>query len=270
MSELHDPLVEQLYALLEEDDRVLAAWLEGSLARDEDDDYSDIDIWICLKNNHFDEFIDERDKFATQLGGVVSILYPMEVDHEDTVDSFRIILDDQPVTCTIDVNVQKRSRQFTFTEDSVAEECVVLFDKADILQKQPLDREEVEEYARDVFTDMTTRFWHRLPKVSAHIARNDMLEAIAVYRECLEMYIVLQRIVHSPEKLDWTWKDVEYDLPKEEVKALYQLLPSEKQKTLQGQQKKLAKRFAKFSKTLGGRMDMTINEALVEHVLESL
>lgn len=264
-------LVKNIREVLEADKRVQAAWLEGSLAREDSDELSDVDLWICVGDDDFKSFMKSREVFASKLGAVTSVLYPRALDQGDEIDSFQIILEDHPATLTIDVDVQKESRAFRFTEESEAEECHVLFDRAKIVQYKKFDTQEVEEYVYDYVQDTMTRFWHALPKTVVHIIRGDMLQAVESYMGLLEMYIGLLRVDHAPEKVDWGFKHVEYDLPEKLAKQVAGFIPSSKDKQLRKQLASLAKVTAKQCKSLGKRMNnVTVPTALIEQVLEEI
>ncbi len=270
MTRLHTPLIKRIKEVLEEDDRVLAAWLEGSIARNEDDDLSDVDLWISVKDNAFDDFIETREQFATQLGPVTSLLYPKEEHGEEPIESFHIILEEMPTAVSVDIHVQPRSRHFTFTKGSDAEECKVLFDKAHIVKIKQKRPEVIERQAVEAFDEVSLRFWHLIPKVAALIERGDLLEASEQYRRRLEEYITLLRIVHSPEKVDWGLKDIEYDLPEDVVKIIYQLMPTLSAKTLHKQLAKLLRLFLKQQKMMARTMKHQLPEALIKQVMREL
>ncbi len=229
MSRIHTPLLKKIIQLLEEDGRVVAAWLEGSIARGEEDDISDIDLWIAVKDRQLKSFIEDRENFAAQLGASLSVLYPREVDEED-VESFQIILEDQPITLSIDVDVQSTEKPVHFIKGSDAQEYRVLFDRGKIIKEKPFKVEEVEEYVRTVADDVLLRFWHFLPRVHGLALRNDRIESTSQYMERLEDLVTLYRIHYTPEKIDWGFKDIEYDLPKEVIKTIYDLMPSKNAK----------------------------------------
>lgn len=263
-------LIKDIKEVLESDKRVLAAWLEGSVARNDADELSDIDLWICVRDEAFRSFVKEREVFAAKLGAVTSILYPKTLDQVDELDSFQIILEEYPAVLTIDVDVQKESRGFRFTEDSEAEECSVLFDRAKVVRYKPFKVEEVEDYVYDYVVDAVTRFWHTLPKVVVHTLRGDMLQAVDMYMSALELYAGLLRVDHAPEKVDWGFKHIETDLPEHLVKQLNSLLPGQKQKQLQKQLRELARAAAKQCKSLSKRMEIEYPVALIEQVMEEV
>jgi len=65
-------LIDQLSRLLREDDRVLAAWLVGSLAQGSGDRFSDIDLYIVPGDLYYEAVFEERENLAQSLGDVLS------------------------------------------------------------------------------------------------------------------------------------------------------------------------------------------------------
>ncbi len=270
MSRIHKPLIIQIKELLEEDSRVVAAWLEGSIARGEEDDFSDIDLWIAVKDNRFTHFIETREQFATQLGAVVSILYPKDENDGPPIDSFHILLEGYPSTLGVDVHVQQQSRKFWFTKDSAAEECKVLFDKENVIKMHPFNPQQIEEYARDAFQYTMLQFWHTLPHVTALIEREDIIESVSKYLLRLEDLITLYRIMYTPEKIGWGVKDIEYDLPEKQVKQIYHLMPRWNAKVIDKLVPKLADAFLDQSKVLAKRLRIDLPSELISYIMKEL
>ncbi len=58
--------------LLQADPRVEGAYVVGSMADETEDEYSDIDIYVAVKERHYDEVYGERLRFAESIGDVLS------------------------------------------------------------------------------------------------------------------------------------------------------------------------------------------------------
>jgi predicted nucleotidyltransferase len=58
--------------LLEADGRVEGAYVVGSMADATFDDYSDIDLYVVVKDEHYAQVYEERFRFAEQIGDVLS------------------------------------------------------------------------------------------------------------------------------------------------------------------------------------------------------
>jgi predicted nucleotidyltransferase len=66
-----DAMVERIAGILQEDERVRAAWLCGSRARGTDDEYSDIDIWLVVRPADFAQFIDDWPNVSDKISPTV-------------------------------------------------------------------------------------------------------------------------------------------------------------------------------------------------------
>ena len=54
---LRDALLQKLVAHFEADERVTGAWLSGSTGRDEDDEWSDFDLHVAVRDDAFEAVI---------------------------------------------------------------------------------------------------------------------------------------------------------------------------------------------------------------------
>jgi predicted nucleotidyltransferase len=63
-----DELLASVVKLLASDERVVAAWLYGSLGRGDADPWSDIDLWVVVADEHIDEIAEGRHNYVTRLG----------------------------------------------------------------------------------------------------------------------------------------------------------------------------------------------------------
>ena len=61
-------LLDKITALLQHDQRIAASWLEGSLGRREEDELSDLDLWVVVKNEFISQLVNERRNYAAQIG----------------------------------------------------------------------------------------------------------------------------------------------------------------------------------------------------------
>jgi predicted nucleotidyltransferase len=66
-----DDLVERIGAVLTADDRVLAAWLTGSLGRGDGDRWSDVDVFAAVKAEELDGFVAGWEDVAVRIAPTV-------------------------------------------------------------------------------------------------------------------------------------------------------------------------------------------------------
>lgn len=67
-------LIEQLTALVREDDRLVALWLQGSLADGSADPLSDVDAYIAVRDDDFEAVYGERLAIVRALGDVLAAM----------------------------------------------------------------------------------------------------------------------------------------------------------------------------------------------------
>lgn len=63
-----DALLQQIKNLLERDERVSAAWLFGSLGRGDEDELSDLDVWVVVADEHLGAIATQRRQYVAQVG----------------------------------------------------------------------------------------------------------------------------------------------------------------------------------------------------------
>jgi predicted nucleotidyltransferase len=66
-----DIMVKRIAGILQEDERVRAAWLCGSRARGTNDEYSDIDIWLVVRPADVTQFIDDWPNLSDKISPTV-------------------------------------------------------------------------------------------------------------------------------------------------------------------------------------------------------
>ncbi len=66
-----DTLLQRAITLLQADDRIVAAWLHGSIGRATHDDWSDLDLWVVVADDHIESIRAERSVFMNKLGDLL-------------------------------------------------------------------------------------------------------------------------------------------------------------------------------------------------------
>jgi predicted nucleotidyltransferase len=67
-------LLDRISRLLDDDPRVKAAWLIGSLGRDGGDELSDIDVWVVIDDRDISEIIKDPRQYTSQIGQPVLVV----------------------------------------------------------------------------------------------------------------------------------------------------------------------------------------------------
>lgn len=70
----HEALLQQAQTVLQADQRIVAAWLFGSVGRRTSDVFSDLDVWVIVKDDYIETMSAERQSYAAQLDQPVLLL----------------------------------------------------------------------------------------------------------------------------------------------------------------------------------------------------
>ena len=70
----HEALLQLAQTVLQADQRVVAAWLFGSVGCRTADVFSDLDIWVIVKDEYIETVSSERQSYAAQLDRPVLLL----------------------------------------------------------------------------------------------------------------------------------------------------------------------------------------------------
>ncbi|WP_420629978.1 nucleotidyltransferase domain-containing protein [Candidatus Leptofilum sp.] len=67
-------LQQKIHTILEQDGRIVAAWLFGSKGRGESDALSDIDVWVIVEDEAYEAVVAQKRAFVQQMGTAVFFL----------------------------------------------------------------------------------------------------------------------------------------------------------------------------------------------------
>ena len=190
------------------DDRIVAAFLCGSRARGEADEYSDLDLGVITRDDALESLIAERAAFVGQLGQPVFI----EDFGHDRI-AFFILADG--TECEV-----------VFGREGALEELdvgpfVTLVDKRGILDgaEFPLPRPDPDE-RREQLRQVLNWFWHDLSHFVAALGRGELWWACGQL-EALRRYCVnLVRIEHGADAQDEAYEKLEKAVRVSELAAL--------------------------------------------------
>jgi predicted nucleotidyltransferase len=190
------------------DHRIVAAFLFGSHARGEADEYSDLDLGVITSDDALENVMAERTAFVRRLGEPVF----MEDFGHDRI-AFFILTDG--TECEV-----------VFGREGALEELdvgpfVTLVDKRGILDgaELPLPQPDPDE-RREQLRQVLNWFWHDLSHFMAALGRGELWWAYGQL-EALRRYCVnLLRIEHGAEAQEEAYEKVEKAVPVSELAAL--------------------------------------------------
>ena len=170
-------LIERARAFLAADPRVAAAWLAGSLGRNDADDWSDIDLWVVVDGDRrlIDAMANEQ---VFQLG---TLLCSMEMDHHAPPGGKYVMAAYRGSDWPHHVDWSWQPVSFA----TVPHGASLLFDRI----RLPSTKDDVIEASQSATTaaERATWFWMMCPLAAKYIARGNEWET-------LEMLALLRRV----------------------------------------------------------------------------
>ncbi len=220
---------------------VFAFWLEGADVHNRVDEYSDIDIWIDVEDNHESEILNEIEVILSELG---KIDFTHEINHSHPKIRQKFFhLEGTSEFLIIDICLQSHSRIFWYREGFQDEKAKIIFDKSNVIQYKQVNQQEFDEEISTRIKELKKTFLFFQAWVKKSINRNNFLEALGSYHEkVLQPLVEILRIKHQPTKNDFYLKDISKDIPKKllsELEDLYKITSIEDIKTKSQKAKEL-------------------------------
>jgi predicted nucleotidyltransferase len=204
----HSLVVSRFVEACSADDRIVAAFLRGSRARGEADEYSDLDLCVITKDEAIENVMAERAAFVRQLGEPVF----MEDFGLDRI-AFFILADG--TEC-----------ELVFGREGALEELhvgtfVTLVDKRGILDgaEFPLPQPDTDE-RREQLRQVLNWFWHDLSHFMAALGRGELWWASGQLKALRRYCVNLIRIEHGVEAQEEAYEKLEKAVPGSELAAL--------------------------------------------------
>ena len=158
-----DGLLGRITEVLRADGRVAAAWLHGSLGRGTADEWSDIDLWVVVADEHIEALSADRHDYVSKPGEPLLI-----VDAQQNAPRggafLSVVYGSEAGPLLVDWNWQPAS------DAALPHDARLLFDRVGVRAAdapQPPNAEGQHERARN----QVSYFWMMLPVVAKYIAR---------------------------------------------------------------------------------------------------
>lgn len=158
-----EALLQEATALLEGDERVVAAWLHGSLGRGAADEWSDIDLWVVVADSYIEEICVGRRDYVAALGKPLLV-----VDAPQNAPAGGAFL-----TVLYEGSAGSRHVDWTWQRQSDARVPIdsrVLFDRIGLPKVAPPPPQTPEERIEKA-KHQTAYFWMMVPVVAKYVAR---------------------------------------------------------------------------------------------------
>ena len=204
-------VLDRFITACQDDDRILAAFLLGSYARDAADQHSDLDLYVITTDKDFDDFYTQRDAFMKQLGE------PIFMEDFDIPNIAFYILSNG-------VEVEFRFGQVSQFDDIRSEPYKLLVDKKDILSgvvfPDPIfdSVEQTEKLRRQIYW-----FWHDMSHFITAIGRGQLWWAQGQLEELRRYCIRLVRLRNNftdSDTMDEVYFKLEKVMPVEQLSNL--------------------------------------------------
>jgi predicted nucleotidyltransferase len=178
LAQHRDALIERTQEQLPRDERVVAAWLHGSLGRDSADDWSDIDLVVLIEDKHVTEFWADRQALFDAIAQPVYQQRPIPGNSMISGGNFQLVVFPGPVE--IDWTIAPATGAVRPSDTRL------LFERhpIPIIDRPAPERTESESQDRLEF------FWAMAPVAIKYAARDDMLQTagmISVLRDALRV-----------------------------------------------------------------------------------
>ena len=178
---------------------IYAFWLEGSFAMGYADEYSDIDYWIDVEDDHVKDALehvetalrslgdlDERDETGNDHPKLGQIVYHIKGSNPYLV---------------LDFNWQLHSRdrkEYHYIKKDIVEGALVLFDKDNVVQFEDADEQEILQNKLNCRKECDYRYSQHL-RVIKYIKRGTFPESYAYYhRYVIEPLVIFLRLKYTP------------------------------------------------------------------------
>jgi predicted nucleotidyltransferase len=193
----HDPLIDRFVEACEADDRIVASFLVGSLARERADEFSDVDLCVIARDVVFDDVVRDRASLIEPLG------VPVFVEDFGHVEVVSFVLADGT------------EAEIFFGRESALDELRPgryrpLFDPHGILDDVTFDEERTDPADLEAaLRQSLSWFWHELSHFVKAIGRNQLWWAAgqleALRNHCVNIARIEQGVLAGDEpywKLD--------------------------------------------------------------------
>lgn len=207
----HQVFMDRFITACQNDERVVAALLVGSYAKDLADEYSDLDLYLVTTDDDYKNFVADRFKFIRELGE------PLFMEDFDRPDFFFLIF---PDGSEVEISFGHESQ----LNELFTEPYKVLLDRKNVMVGiVPREREVNEAEQSEKLRRLIYWFWHELSHFTIALARGELwwaqgqLGALRLY--CINL-VRLRNDFSDQEVGEEGYFKIEKAIPVEQLSAL--------------------------------------------------
>lgn len=211
-------IINTLSELLKPDEHVHALWLEGSDATGRLDEYSDIDVCICVDENAVDiVFRKVQETFPTDF---MHVNYPNDSERQLV---FHVTGTDKYLMVDFNAYFYGKANT-TFVKGDKIDACKVLFDKKEIIQYRDYDPAECAGEC-DYWKEESEYRFSQISRVEKYCLRGLFPEAFVYYQKyVVEPLVFTLRRKYTPTKIWYYMVHISDHIPQTEVEKLNRIL----------------------------------------------
>ena len=211
-----------LHQVLELEPWALAAWECGSASFGRADEWSDLDLLVCVEDG---KTADAVRAIEEALGAQVRLKWQVpEPTWHGCWQAFYRFLGGSPFFM-LDVCISERSKPWRLTERERHGEPGVLFDRIGVAKATGIDRAELARTLRTKLEQLSLTLEMFADFPQKELNRERAIDAIHWYQQMvLGRLVTLLRMRHAPERHDFGARYLSFDLPREDalkLEALY-------------------------------------------------
>jgi len=239
--------IEKVTEAILQDRLAVALFLKGSIARGEDDDYSDVDLYVVVAEKNFDAFLTRRIEYLEQYRPLINWVEVNFVGPQIVG-----IFDD---ALHVDLYVVK--------PDAIPQTGAmkVLHDPNGLLanyQNEPLSLTDVE------LTRWINNFTYLLTEIEATYMRGDFLRCVVLFFDEYEVVSLLTRHIYDPQNSQLGNKGMYKVIPDEIHQELLAILELATPSNVLLAMKRLLKLFEKILLQLPIKVQSAMNREFYE------
>ncbi|HSG78705.1 MAG TPA: hypothetical protein VLD62_03920 [Acidimicrobiia bacterium] len=194
---------------------VRAAWEGGSAAFERDDEWSDIDLQVIAEPEHAEQVFDVAYETIESLGGIGDLWRLPDPTWHGNRQAF-IRPATAPEHLMVDLVVIEAGGATPFQETEIHGRPTVFFDKDGVVGPTPFDRAAARARMLEVLATRRIEvrlFGHAADKGAAR--RNTVGAIDALHHWVLRPLHEALRMLHVPDRWDWSTQYLRRDLPDE-------------------------------------------------------
>jgi predicted nucleotidyltransferase len=217
---IRENILETIADVLQPLDYVYAMWQCGSAAFKRVDQWSDIDLIVDVEDDKVRDIFAIVDKAIQTLAPIEnSIESPQSLSPGAYQKVYK--LEGTSKFMVIEICAVKHSSSEKFLQREIHGEIFVHFDKKDVTNVKPMDKEQFHKTLKVRLENIEKLFNMYQILVEKELNRKNDIEALAFYQNfTLSPLVEVLRMKHSPYRYNFRTRYVYYDLPKEIVKKL--------------------------------------------------